>query len=379
MNKLSPLLSGMLTLTLVVPVVAQADVGRTQLVADLGRTISVVQAELAALDQRAASDDWMVFRSEDHGLIEVDLTQIDTWIPAVQLFRDGPAPEQATSDSVATRMPDLWEASVLLADAPDWVLEAGGDTLTAWLWDRFGHLQTPERRAALYDAERALLLEELDALRQSREFFQTEMLQNESPQTETAQTETTRVEAFCREIALGETLMADDGSTTYLGEPIPPIEELPDWCRDALLVRLTGSDGPIPTPPSSGEVAAREPIRRSEDDIGVQPLPDVRHARWDGVWEYWGAPTLTLQQVGEYVYGTYQDGDGWMKLAVVNDRALQGRWYEHEHAASCDEARDGTVHWGTVVMSFDEDFDSYWGDFGTCDSLGTPIEGSRAR
>jgi hypothetical protein len=52
---------------------------------------------------------------------------------------------------------------------------------------------------------------------------------------------------------------------------------------------------------------------------------------------------------------------------------------EGDHAAACDEARDGTVHWGTIVMSFAEDFDSYWGDFGTCDSLGTPIEGSRAR
>jgi hypothetical protein len=30
-------------------------------------------------------------------------------------------------------------------------------------------------------------------------------------------------------------------------------------------------------------------------------------------------------------------------------------------------------------MTFDEDFDSYWGDFGTCDSLGTSISGERAR
>jgi hypothetical protein len=186
------------------------------------------------------------------------------------------------------------------------------------------------------------------------------------------------VEAFCQEIALGETLVAEGGTWTYLGELIPPIEDLPEWCRDAMLARLVGQTGPALTP-AAEEVVAAEPVHRSEDDIGGEPLPGIDHGRWGGVWEYWGAPTLTLQQVGDYVYGTYQDGDGWMKLAVVNERALMGRWYEHEHAATCGEARDGTVHWGTLAISFDEGFGSYWGDFGTCDSLGTYISGERAR
>ncbi len=222
---LSTLLSGALTIALTLPVAAGAEEIRRELISDLGRAITAVQSELAAIDERQASDDWMVFASQDHGLIEVDLTEVGEWIPAVRVLRDSPASAQATGDEVAVRMPDLWAASVLLAEAPEWVLEAGSDVVVAWLRDRFGHLQTLERKTALYDVARARLLEELDALRRSQEFFQTETLMTETPQTEgPAQTETLEVEKWCREMALGETLMTEDG-VVYLGPEIPPIDD----------------------------------------------------------------------------------------------------------------------------------------------------------
>ncbi len=376
---LSMLLSGALTLVLALPVVAQAEEVRTELLGDIGRTMTQVQAELAAIDEREASDDWMVFESQDRGLIEVDLTRIDEWIPAAKVLRDGSSSEQAMSDAVASRVPDLWEASVLLADAPEWVFDAGSDAVIAWLRDRFGHLQTPERKAALYDAERARLLEDLEALRRTQEFFESEVLLTETPQTETAQTESAQVESFCREIAKGETLMAEDGSTTYLGEPIPPIEDLPDWCRDALLVWLTGSDEPLPTPPVEDGVAAQ--IRQSQDPLEWETDKAIDHGRWNGLWEYWGYPGLTLVQVGDHVFGTYQDGDGWMKLAVQDEHTLIGHWYENEHASiTCESERDGTQHWGSLQLHFDDDFSAYEGTFGDCGDLtGSWIDGNRAQ
>ena len=247
---LSMLLSGALALAVALPAAAQAEEIRTELLGDIGRTITEVQAELAAIDERQASDDWMVFESESRGLIEVDLTRIEEWVPAVSVLRESSSSEQLQGETVASRVPDLWEASVLLADAPDWVLGAGPDTVIAWLRDRYRHLQTPEQKAALYDAKRTRLLEDLADLQQTQEFFQTETLMSESAGAETTQAESAEVETFCRELAKGEMLMSEDGSMTYMGQPLPNIEDLPDWCRDALLIWLTGSDQPLPTPPA---------------------------------------------------------------------------------------------------------------------------------
>ena len=138
---LSMLLSGLLALAVALPAAAQAEEIRTELLGDIGRTIDEAQAELAAIDERQVSDDWMVFESESRGLIEVDLTRIDEWIPAVSVLREGPSSEQLQGETVASRVPDLWEASVLLTDAPDWVFDAGTDAVIAWIRDRFGHLR----------------------------------------------------------------------------------------------------------------------------------------------------------------------------------------------------------------------------------------------
>ena len=251
-RKLTPLLAIALTIALAAPAAAQAEEIRRDVLNDIEATVSKVQAELAAIDQRVASDDWMVFESASQGLVQVDLAGLGQWIPGVMALRRDAAGSLPADglDPLAGTMAELWQASVLLADAPDRVLEAGVVATRAWLLDRFGHLQTPERKDALYQAERVRLLDDLDALRQSREFFMTETLRTETARTESAaQGETFQVEEWCREFALGETLMAEDGSVE-LGPQMPPIEELPDWCRDALLIWITGSGQPLPTPPA---------------------------------------------------------------------------------------------------------------------------------
>ena len=374
------LLGAALALVLATPVMAQADESRMELAGDIERTIAEVQAELGAIDTREASPDWMVFESQSQGLIQVDLLTLDSWIPGVQATRADPTVDQEALARLVRTMPELWAASVLLSDAPDWVLDAGGATAAAWLSDRFGHLQTPQRKAELYDAERARLAAELEALRRSREFFLTETAATEQTATEQTTTESAEVEEFCREVALGETLRAEDGSSTYLGRPIPPIEELPDWCRDALLLRLTGADEPIPTPPPVAEAIAAEPTRCGEDVLPWEADSGSAHGRWNGVWEYYGSPGLTLNQVGAFVCATYGNGDGWMKLAIVDDHTLKGRWYEGEHAAVCGEERDGTPHWGWLELHFDETFDSYEGVLAVCaDDPVDYIEGERVR
>ena len=95
-------------------------------------------------------------------------------------------------------MPRLWQASALLADAPDWVLELGPDTTVAWLRYRYGHLQTPDMKRSLYEEYRAELLEKQSALRVTGEVFLYEFAQTETIQTDApAQTETVQVEEFC--------------------------------------------------------------------------------------------------------------------------------------------------------------------------------------
>jgi hypothetical protein len=362
--------------------VAQDEV-LVDLISDVDRSVAELQAELAAIDERIADDDWMVFESAAQGLVQVDLGEIRRWVPLVAALRENPddltGPE--TIGAAADVVPDLWKASLLLGDAPTNVLELGSDATIAWLRDHFADSQSPAQKRALYEAHRARLLGELDALRTTHEVFSAELIAGETAvtedgaQAETAQAESTEVEEWCREITEHETLMTEDGSVT-LGPDAPALEELPEWCRDQLLVKLLDPETPAP----DAEVLAEEPVRCGEDTLEWTTDPSVEELRWNGVWEYYGEAGLTLNRVGDVVCATYGRGDGWMKLAIVDDRTLIGHWYEGEHAETCDEPRDGTVHWGWVEFRFDDTFDSYDGRLGVCD--GPPLDflqGSRAR
>lgn len=352
------------------------------LISDIDRSVAEVQAELASIDERIADDDWMVFESATQGLVQVDLGEIRRWIPLVAALRENPddltRPEMI--GAVADVAPDLWKASLLLGDAPSTVLELGPDATIVWLRGHFADSQSPEQKRTVYEAHRVRLLAELDALRSTHEVFSAELIAGETAVTENgsqpeiAQTEIPEVEEWCREITEHETLMTEDGSLT-LGPDAPALDELPAWCRDQLLVKLLD----LATPAPDAEVPAEEPVRCGEDTLEWPNDPSVEELRWNGVWEYYGVAGLTLNRVGDVVCATYGRGDGWMKLAIVDDRTLIGHWYEGEHAETCDEPRDGTVHWGWVEFRFDDTFDSYDGRLGVCD--GPPLDflqGSRA-
>lgn len=214
-----------LSLLLAVPASAQDDEG-TGLLGDIDAAIAGAEAELAGLEIRANDEGLLVFESSSRGLVEIDIAEAARLVPLVRALRDaGVGP--AEIDAVDDRVPGLWEATVVLGDAP-----ADGTTET-WLRERFGHLQGAER-AALYAERREELLDELDDLRRSREVFATERARREQDRGEQAATEAAEGERWCREHGLGETLRSEDGART-LGSPIPPLETLPEWCREPLL------------------------------------------------------------------------------------------------------------------------------------------------
>jgi len=213
-----------LGLLLVVPANAQDDFDR--LLDDIDAAIAGVEAELTSLETRANDGRLLVFRSSSRGFVEVEIVEAAHLAPLVRALRDaGVGP--AEIDAVDDRVPGLWQAAVVLEDAP-----AGGSTET-WLRERFGHLQGAER-SGLYAEQRVELLDELDDLRQGREVFETERTQREQSRGEQVASENVEGERWCREHGLGDTLRSEDGVRT-LGSPIPPLETLPEWCREPLL------------------------------------------------------------------------------------------------------------------------------------------------
>jgi hypothetical protein len=208
---------------LAVPATSQDD---NDVVGAIDAAIADVEAELAGLDERAGDPGLLAFESSSRGLIEVEISEAARSAPLVRALRDagvGPAELALVGD----RVPGLWQAAVVLGDAP-----TDGST-ESWLRERFGHLQDDER-AALYAKRREELLAELEDLRRGREVFAAERTQREQARGEQAADETSEGERWCREHGLGETLRSEDGVRT-LGSPIPPLETLPEWCREPLL------------------------------------------------------------------------------------------------------------------------------------------------
>ncbi|MEX1336113.1 MAG: hypothetical protein AB1Z66_12520, partial [Candidatus Limnocylindrales bacterium] len=137
--------SAALALVLAVPAVAQDDADELALA--LERAAAAATSELALLEERLSSDDWMVFESASRGLVQIHLPEVARIAPLVRELRaDG---SMADLGAVADRVPGLWQAWTLFADAPDDVLDATPDEVAAWARDRFAHLQSSEQRARL--------------------------------------------------------------------------------------------------------------------------------------------------------------------------------------------------------------------------------------
>ena len=208
---------------LAMPATAQDE---SEVVGAIDAAMADIEAELAGLDARADDPGLLAFESSSRGLVEVEISEASLLAPLVRALRDAGV-GRAEIDLVGERVPELWQAAVVLGDAP-----TGGSTET-WLRERFGHLQDDER-AALYAERREELLAELDDLRLGREVFTAERAQREQARGEQAAGETAEGERWCREHGLGETLRSEGGART-LGSPIPPLETLPEWCREPLL------------------------------------------------------------------------------------------------------------------------------------------------
>ena len=118
----------------------------SDVVAAIDAAIANAEAALASLETRSVDEGLLVFSSSSRGLVEVEIAEVVRLAPLVRALRDvgiGPA----ETDAIDDRVPGLWQAAVVLGDAP-----AAGSTET-WLRERFSHLQGAER-AALYTERR---------------------------------------------------------------------------------------------------------------------------------------------------------------------------------------------------------------------------------
>lgn len=117
---------------------------------------------------------------------------------------------------------------------------------------------------------------------------------------------------------------------------------------------------PVPTPateptPVNRPTATPGPTARVFDSFG-------------GQWE----TTFGDMVLGDGS-GAYTSDNGRLVFEVEGN-TLDGFWIEDGSARPCDAARDGSEHWGRIVLSFDETFSSFSGGWGYCDD--DPDEGS---
>ena len=90
-------------------------------------------------------------------------------------------------------------------------------------------------------------------------------------------------------------------------------------------------------------------------------------AGFEGSWTSTYGDRLLLLREGSVVQGEYDYDNGRVNLDIVRDRTLDGYWIEDDSRRTCDFARNGSEHWGRLVLVFSDDFTSYSGTWGYCE------------
>lgn len=88
-----------------------------------------------------------------------------------------------------------------------------------------------------------------------------------------------------------------------------------------------------------------------------------------GIWKT-SEGRMVIKHSHPDVSGEYAQ-DGGRIIGTLDGQVLTGFWIENGSGVTCDTARDGSVHWGRIVFTFDEAFASFAGKWGYCDQAPT--------
>lgn len=108
----------------------------------------------------------------------------------------------------------------------------------------------------------------------------------------------------------------------------------------------------------------------SDIDAAIEGIIDYEEsvaAGFEGSWTSTYGDRLLLLREGSVVQGEYDYDNGRVDFDIIGDRTLDGYWIEDGSDRACDVARNGSDHWGRLVLVFSDDFSSYSGTWGYCE------------
>ncbi len=336
----------------------------------VNEAIDEVLAERDAIGARIESDDWLVFPTSS-GVVEVDLNDLDGYIPlAQQLLAGDPELKATVMGTLKQASPEAWEALTLL----DFVgIESIPPTaISAWMRAQFGQTAGDKRRAyedrftKLNDEFRTLVALEREVSRELAK-LRDEAAASPSPSAWPS--------------AGSSAVPSAEPSVEPSVEPTPRPEQslCPEsdmWCDDSTgdagieydaLKGLTrcdegdvACDGPAPEP--DWEVS----LPPTEEEVlpSLQPDGDDHVSSADfylGDWQT-DIGLLHIEKVGTKLAGILHSNAGVSQVDVVevDERYLRADFYRPIDAPrlpglasgpeECSEARRGTTYGGTLGL-----------------------------
>ena len=129
---------------------------------------------------------------------------------------------------------------------------------------------------------------------------------------------------------------------------------------------FTGSWGYCENTPSSGGWSG---TRREGSVLGK--ANENAHSFIAGEWKSnWG--NMAFEQTGNEVTGTYATSNGKI-FGTLRENMLEGYWTQSSAGRKCATQKYGSYYWGRIKFAFDNQNNSFSGDWGYCES--TPSSG----
>lgn len=154
------------------------------------------------------------------------------------------------------------------------------------------------------------------------------------------------------------------GETSYEGQW--------GYCDEALGSRMRGKriDPTVSPPPQTAASRAADPVvLAAAAATAFQPEPAVT-AEEDpfglaGEWSYEQIYNMRIDRVAPAFRARYDLRHGRI-IGQLQERHLDGIWVQDEGHKPCSETREGSRHWGRIVLDFD--LDEYRGRWSYCDA-----------
>lgn len=349
----------------------------------LNEAIDEVLAERDAISGRIESDDWLVFPTSA-GVVEIDLKDLDGYIPlAQQLLAGDPELKATVLGSLKEASPEAWEALTLLDFVG--IENVPATAISAWMRSQFGQTAEDKRRAyearfiSLNDEFRSLVALERDI---SRELARLRDEAAASPAVSAAPSAGPSAQPSIEPSA----------------EPTPGPEQSPCpesdmWCDgstvdagieyDALKGLTQCDDGDEACDRSTPEPDWEASLPPTEEEVlpSSQPSGDGGVANADAYLGDWQTDIglLRIETVGTTLRGTLHSDVGVAQVDVIqaDERYLRADFYGPIDAPwlpglargpeECSEARRGSTYWGTLGLRPWGD-DELRGSWAPCDA-----------